>query len=119
MHREDCPVCGNHVGYFRFLLPFGHCRHCGNYLAVRNWNRTRWGWALMLFGIGCTPVIARIFGVPASNIPVYTLLFMWYLASSINDKIFGQLVPAVRWGFIALTDDERIPRSPDSTSDIR
>ncbi|TWU51425.1 hypothetical protein Poly59_30170 [Rubripirellula reticaptiva] len=112
-NRGNCPICGNRVGYVRFIFPFGHCGDCGNYLTVRNWDGASWPWSVVLFLIIASPIIARYTLGPGSDAPTIRLLLCWLVAHTIYDKLVGRLVPAVCWGLVALRDDDRLP-SKDS-----
>lgn len=117
--RGNCPVCGERVGYFRFLLPLGHCSCCGNYLAVRNWGKPSWPWILAIVAIVLAPVVGRlVWGSVVSDFAYTKLPILLALAlillRIVYDKLLGRLVPAICWGFFALPDDDRIRSNPRS-----
>lgn len=105
--RENCPVCGNHVGFLRFALPLGACRNCGNYLTIRNQAGRSWFWVLAQLAI----LLGGWFSIDTIDYPLFTLLFSCLAAEFVYNSAVGQLVPAIWWGLLAYEDDPRLPKS--------
>lgn len=112
--REKCPVCGYHVGFLRFLFPFGGCANCGNYLAVRNWSRKSWLRELSFWAIVSSIFGARMLGVAPADLSMFSLVFGYFVIFAVYDRVGGKLVPAVCWGLFAVPDDPRLLSSPGS-----
>ncbi|MEO9593672.1 hypothetical protein [Rhodopirellula bahusiensis] len=110
---HDCPVCEQPVGFYRFAFPFGYCKHCRNYLTIRDWGRESWSWTASFIGIIVIPIALRSYKIIDFTPPIGTMILIWFAASIVHSKVHGQLVPAYCWGFFAARDDDRLKNSGD------
>ncbi|MEL6108987.1 MAG: hypothetical protein AAFU85_23510 [Planctomycetota bacterium] len=104
---DCCPICGAGVRSARFHLPFGFCGSCGNYLTIRNWNRNG-RWVLPIVAIAFGPMLFQMLGLDPGAFPLIESFLVLGLVHSVYNRITGQLVPAVCWGWFAFRDDDRI-----------
>ncbi|WP_436716921.1 acetyl-CoA carboxylase biotin carboxyl carrier protein subunit [Roseiconus lacunae] len=119
--RDRCPICGQHVNFVRYYFPFGFCPHCGNYLAVRNWNSASWPWALAVAALVIVPVLTDYsiagFDIHFMENGLIWIFPMTIVLESIYSRVTGRLVPAVMWGSLAFPDDDRLPRESSRDAD--
>ncbi|MCC9644495.1 hypothetical protein LOC71_19660 [Rhodopirellula sp. JC740] len=111
--RHRCPVCRGAINRWRFLFPFQHCEHCGNYLTIRHWGQNSWWWVLSLIAVTSFPIFLRANHYIQSDPPVLSILIGWNILWALHGKLFGQIVPAFCWGLLAERNDERSqPETP-------
>lgn len=113
--RDACPVCRNPIANpGRYVLPFGYCVNCKNFLTVRNWAASRVLSLLsfvVLMGFVYELSIGRL---GLSRQVLWQALAVWFVARVLYDRATGRLVPATCWGLFAFADDDRLPTSRDA-----
>ena len=112
-----CPVCEHAVRRIRFLIPFGHCRGCGNYLTVRNdaSNESLRGKVLLILSLSGL-LFDRLGLIAITDVPLLKIYFLYVGLCAVYDRVVGKLVPAVWWGFFSLRDDPRLNTQSDKNS---
>lgn len=105
-----CPVCRHPIANpGRYVLPFGYCGKCKNFLTVRNWAANRILGPLsfvVIMGILYESSMGRL-GLPRQLL--WQVLAVWFVARVFYDRTTGRLVPATCWGLFAFQDDDRLP----------
>ncbi len=105
-----CPVCRHPIANpGRYVLPFGYCVKCKNFLTVRNWAAYR-VLSLLSFVVMMGFVYELSIGrLGLSRQVLWQGLAVWFVARLFYDRATGRLVPATCWGLFAFEDDDRLP----------
>jgi hypothetical protein len=113
-----CPICRHSVRRIRFMIPFGRCSGCGNYLKTRNNASNESLRGLVVVVIALSSRVLDSLGIVAlEKFPLLTIWFGYMGLCEVYDRVVGELVPAVWWGFFSLRDDPRINFRPEEKSE--
>lgn len=110
-----CPVCRHPIANpRRYVLPFGYCVKCRNFLTVRNWAANR-----ILGPLSFVVICGFMYELFTSRLGLsrqllWQALAVWFVARVFFVRTTGQLVPATCWGLFAFEDDDRVPTNRDA-----